>query len=173
MIETMRKRLHKLKEVLGRDTALEPPPKRKTIEERRQEALKYLVEKHLEQKRHEEEYRKKLESYGKIRRWVYKRIVSLKDVGMIIKETIVKPSIMLIMVCSGFFSIWLGTIIGQQVMGFTRYYLSSPINYVFDVLILFPIGFSPGIISITLTYYVEKRKLKKLLEDYGVTKKIL
>jgi hypothetical protein len=173
MIEEVRKRLCRLKEILGGNTAFKPPPKPKTMEERRQEALEYIVKKHFEWKRREEEYRKKLESYGKIRRWAYKRIIGLRDAGMIIKEVIVKPFIMTIMICSCVFSMLLGMTIGQQFSSFTRYYILSPFNYVIDVLVLFPLGFSPGIISIILTYYVEKRKIKRLLEDYGITKKIL
>jgi hypothetical protein len=172
MIDAVRKRLCKLREILGGNSALKPSPKPRTMEERRQDALKYLVEKHFEWKRREEEYRKKLESYGRIRRWVYKRTISLKDAGMIFKETIVKPSIMVIMICSGALSIWLGTTVGQPVINFTRYYVPSPFNYVLDVLILFPVGFSPGITSVILTYYIEKRKVEKLLKDYGVTTKL-
>jgi hypothetical protein len=169
MIEKVRKLLRKLEEILGEKTTLKPPPKRKTMEERRQEALKYLVEKHFEWKKREEDHRKKLESYGKIRRWIYKRSISLKDAGMIIKESIVKPFIMVLLIGSGAFSMWLGTMIGQQITKFTQYYVPSPFNYVLDLFILFPLGFSPCIIGVILSYYIEKRKMKKLLEDYGVT----
>jgi hypothetical protein len=169
MIEEVRKRLSQLKEILRGNAASKVLPKPKTSEERRQEALEYLVEKHFEWKRREEEYRKKLERYGRIRRWIYTRSMSAKSVFVIIREVIVKPSIMTVMICSGFFSIWLGTTVGQQFSKFTLYHTPSPFNYVLDVLVLFPLGFSPGLISIVLTYYVEKRKIKKLLEDYGVT----
>jgi hypothetical protein len=173
MIEEVRKRLCKLKETLRGNATLKAPPKPKTSEERRQEALKYLVEKHFERKRREEEYRKKLESYGRIRRWVYTRSMSVKDAFMVFQEVIVKPAIMTIMICSTLFSIWLGTTVGQQFTKFTIHYIPSPFNYVLDVLVLFPLGFSPGIASVILTYYVEKRKIKRLLEDYGVTAQYL
>jgi hypothetical protein len=169
MLERVRKRLRKQKETLGANAVSKTPPKLKSMEERRQEALKYLVEKHFEWKRREEEYRRKLESYGKVGGWVYKRIMGLKYSVMIFSEIIVKPFIMTVLICSSIFSLLLGMTVGLQFSEFTRHLVMSPFNDVLNVLVLFPLGFSPSILSIILTYYVEKRKVKRLLEDYGVS----
>lgn len=139
-----------------------------TIEKRRREALGYLVEKYFEGKKREEEYLKKLESYGRFRRWLYKRAVSLKYVGIVVKELVVKPSILTMLICSTYFSVWLGTTLGPKVAEFSAMHISHPSKYVLDVLILFPIGFSPAILSIVLSYHMEKKKLKRILENYGI-----
>lgn len=138
------------------------------IEERREEALDYLLETYFESKKREEEWIKKLESYGKVRRWFYKRGMNLKYAGIIVKETVVKPVIIYTIVCSTFFSILLGSAIGPQIAKFTAIYIPHPFGYVLDVLILFPIGFSPGMISVILNYHIEKKKLKRILEDHGI-----
>ena len=178
MAQKMRKSLYKLKKnicsVFKREKSdpefiLEPvlcSPL--TIEKRRKEALGYLVEKYFEGKKREEEYLKKLESYGRFRRWLYKRAVSLKHVGMVVKELMVKPSIITMLICSTYFSVWLGTTLGPKVAEFTAMHISHPSKYVLDVLILFPIGFSPAILSIVLNYHMEKKKLKRALENYGI-----
>jgi len=166
----LKKRLHKIwgKEALGQIIVLKRPDKPEIIEERREKALGYLVEKYLESKRHEEEIRRKLESYGRVRRWVYKRSVQSKDAGMIVREVLVKPVVITLMAFSVFFSILLGMAIGPQIVKFTEVYIPHPFKYVVDVLILFPIGFSPGIISVILNYDIEKKKLKRILEDHGI-----
>lgn len=166
----LKKRLHKIwgKEALGQIIVLKRPDKPEIIEERREKALGYLVEKYFESKRHEEEIRRKLESYGRVRRWVYKRSVQLKDAGMIVREVLVKPAVITLMAFSVFFSILLGMTIAPQIVKFTAVYIPNPFKYVVDVLILFPIGFSPGILGIVLNYYVEKEKLKRTLKNYGI-----
>ena len=178
MAQKIRKGLYKLKRELDRvfkreksdpEFILEPvlfSPL--TIEKRRSEALDYLVEEYFEGKKREEEYLKKLESYGRVRRWLYKRAVSLKYVGMVVKELMVKPSILTTLIFSTYFSVWLGTTLGPKVSDFTAMYISHPSKYVLDVLILFPIGFSPAILSIVLNYHMEKKKLKRTLENYGI-----
>ncbi|MDH5733637.1 MAG: hypothetical protein OEY88_07630 [Candidatus Bathyarchaeota archaeon] len=74
MSEEIRTRLYKLQErfyhVLGKKTLEHnTSPKSsynlKTVEERRREALDYLVEKYFESKKREEEYLKKLKSYAR------------------------------------------------------------------------------------------------------------
>jgi len=174
----IRRRLHKLKqrfyyEVLRKETSehstfLNPPYKPKTIEERREKTLDYLVKKYSELKKREEEYIKKLESYGKIKRWAYKRSRNLKNACIFAKESIVKPSMIFAMTYSTALSMYLGIRTGSQIAKLTSRYIPLPFNYVLDVLILFPIGFSPGILSIILGYYLEKERLKRMLEDYGV-----
>jgi len=177
MSEEIRRGLYKLKElfyykVLGKKTleqnTSESRYKPKTIEERKEEAVDYLVEKYLGSKKREEEYRRKLKSYGKFRRWVFHRIMNLRNACMFVLETFVKPYILFAMAYSTYLSIWFGTKLGPNITKFTQTCVPMPFNHVLDVFILFPIGFSPGILSIILGYYVEKKKLKKILEDYGV-----
>jgi len=178
MSEEIRRRLHKLKErfyyeALGKETlehntVSKPPYKSKTIEERREGALNYLVKKYFELKKREEEYIKKLQSYGRVRRWVYKRSRSLKNAYMFVKESIVEPSIIFAMTYSTALSMYLGIRTGPQIVEFTKGHVPLPFGYVLDVLILFPIGFSPGILSIVLNYYMEKKRLRRILENYAV-----
>ena len=87
---------------------------------------------------------------------------------MFVTEAFVKPNILFAMAYSTYLSIWFGIKLGPSITKFTQTHVSIPFNYVLDVLILFPIGFSPGIVSIILGYYVEKKKLKKILNDYGI-----
>jgi hypothetical protein len=169
-------RLSKLKERLQRAFGKNLPEDafskltfaQKTVEERREEAVTYIVEKYFELKKREEAYIKKLESYGTVRRWLFERSRSIKAADMIFKEIIVKPVIITMMMFSIFLSIILATMVGQEITLLTRMYLPNPFNYVLDVVILFPIGFSPGIMSIVLNYYREKKKLLRLLRDYSL-----
>jgi hypothetical protein len=138
------------------------------IEERRKEAMRYLLKDYFESKKRREDYMRKLESYGKIRRWFYKRSKSLIYAGMFIKEVIAKPVIIFALACSSAFSMWLGMTVGPIVMRFTETYIISPFDYVLNVVVLFPVGFSPAIISIVLSYFQEKKKSKRLLETYGI-----
>jgi len=176
MSEEIRTRLYKLQErfyhVLGKKTLEHnTSPKSsynlKTVEERRREALDYLVEKYFESKKREEEYLKKLKSYGKIRKWAYTGVMNLKGYFVFVKEALVKPFIIAAMTYSTYISIWFGMKFGSHITGFTQMYVPTPINHALDVLILFPIGFSPGILSIILTYYIEKRDLQRILKIHG------
>lgn len=138
------------------------------VEQRRKEAMEYLLRKYLENKKRQEELERKLNNYDPFRRWLYKRWRSLRFAGLVFKEAIAKPVILSAAVCSAVFSIWLGTTISPIIARFTQTYIFYPFNYVVDLLILFPIGFSPVLISITLGYLQEKRKLKRIMENYGV-----
>jgi len=178
MTERIRKYIRKLKKALygfflkenpRSNMVLKPLSKSVvTLEERRGKALTYLVENYFETKKREEEYLRKLESYGRFRRWCYEKGNSLKYIGMVVKELIVKPSIITMMLCSTYLSIWLGITIGPRITRFTEMHIAYPFSYVFDVLILFPIGFFPGILSIILKYHIDKKKLRRILENYGV-----
>ncbi|MDH5481625.1 MAG: hypothetical protein OEY22_01910 [Candidatus Bathyarchaeota archaeon] len=177
MLGRIQRSLYKLKKLLLKvhekdgleePSALASLSRRKTVEERREEAVTFIIEKYFDLKKREEDYLRKLESYGRFRRWIFEKSRSLRTAGMIFKETVVKPSIIVMMVFSCFFSIWLGTVVGQPTTKFTQTYVPFPFNYALDVLILFPIGFAPGILSIVLSYYWEKKKLLRLFQDYGV-----
>ena len=178
MSEDIRTRLYKLQErfyrkVLGKKTPEHnTSPKSsynpKTVEERRREALNYLVEKYFESKKREEEYLKKLKSHGKIWKWTYIGVMNLKGYFIFVKEALVKPFIIAAMTYSTYISIWFGMKFGSHITRFTQTYVPTPINHALDVLILFPIGFSPGILSIILTYYMEKRDLQRILKMHGL-----
>jgi hypothetical protein len=157
-----------MKETLEDNTVLKSSYAPKTMEERREKALNYLVEKYFESKKREEELQKKLERYGRVRRWIYKRSITLKNVGTFVKETVVKPVIIYTLACSSVFSMYLGMTIGSQIIKFIESYVPPPFSFVLEVLFLFPIGFSPSILSIVLNYYLEKKKLKRMLEEYGI-----
>lgn len=156
------------KETLEHDTVLKPPYK-PTWEERRKEAMEYWVKEYYESKMREEKLRKKLESYGKVRRWAYKRIRNLKVDGMIVKETVVKPLGMTIAAMSGFFSLILAASTAPKIVKFIHSVVPFPYNVVIDVIVTFPIGFSPGIIAEGLyVYYVKKEIKKRLKKDYRI-----
>lgn len=139
-----------------------------TIEERRGEALDYLVEKHFQTKEREEECLRRLESYGFVRRWFFKKSNGFRYGATVVKELMVKPSIMVTMIFSTALSVLLGIIIGPQVVKFTAMCIPNPAKYVVDVLILLPTGFSPGIASVILNYHFEKKKMLRMLENYGL-----
>ena len=139
-----------------------------TLEERRREAMDYLVAKYYESKKREEDYIKKIRSYGKIRRWTYQIFQSIKEFLFFIKEIIAKPVIITLMAYSTYISLWFGTKYGPYVSRLTKMYIPSPLNHILDLLILFPIGFLPGILSILFTYYVQKRELRRILQTYNL-----
>ncbi len=139
-----------------------------TLIERREKALDYLVKNYFEVKKREEEHKKKMESYGTIRGWVYERSMNLKNILTFMTRTIVKPSIMLLMTYSTALSLYLGMRVGPQIAQLTGRYIPHPFNYIFDVFIIFPIGFSPGILSVVLNYHLEKKTLNRILKEYGL-----
>ncbi len=139
-----------------------------TLVRRRAEALDYLVKNYFETKKREEEYIEKMERYGTVRRWIYRRSMNLKNNLTFVTRTILKPSIMMLMIYSTALSLYLGTRVGPEIAEFTRRYVPQPFNYMLDVLVIFPIGFSPGILSIAMNYYLEKKMLNRILQEYGV-----
>lgn len=141
----------------------------KNSEERREEAFQYLVKKYYESKMREEESRKRLESYGRFRRWIYKRTKNFKIAGMIVKEIVIKPVGLALMVVSGWFSSVLTIFISPKVIEFIDSIVPSPYNQVVGVVAMFPIGFSPIIIAVvSYAYYVNREIKKRLKEDYGI-----
>lgn len=141
----------------------------KDTEKRREEAMKYLVKKYYESKIREEEFRKKLESYGRLRRWISRRSSNLKIAGMIVKEIIVKPVGMTIAIMSVAFSLILAASTSPKIVEFIDRIVPFPCNVVIGVIVTFPIGFSPAIIAIvSYTYYINKEIKKRLKEDYGI-----
>ena len=116
------------------------------MKKRREEALDYLVTKYYESKISEEELRKRLESYGRVKRWFYRRSMDLKDVGMIVKESVVKPVGIAIMSMSGFFSLILAISTAPKIIRFIDSVVPFPYNVVIGLVVTFPIGFSPMII---------------------------
>jgi len=140
----------------------------KNVEKRREEAMEYLVKKYYESKIHEEELRKKFESYSRIRRWIYKRGMNLKDAGMIFKEIIVRPFGLIIASGSGLFSWYLALRTAPNIHRFIDSIVPSPWNSVIG-LITVPIGWSPLIIAEGLyVYYTQREIRKRLKEDYGI-----
>lgn len=140
----------------------------KSLEKRRRVAVDYLVNKHFEYKEREEEYLRRLENYGKLRRWLHIRYTSLRRRFTFTLDTIIKPSILIALTYSTVLSVWIGSRFGSGITKLTITYIPNPLNYIFDILILFPIGFSPALLSIYLNYYLQKQLLKRELEYYGI-----
>jgi len=132
------------------------------MEGRRKKALDYLVEKFYESKMREEEHRRKLESYGRVRGWFYKRSRNLRDAGMIFKEVILKPVGMALGVSSSVLSYLLAVSTAPKIHRFTN-------NVVVGGIITFSIAFCPIIIAESLyAHYVSKEVKKRLREEYGI-----
>lgn len=139
-----------------------------TLEERRKEAIDYLVENYFETKKREEAYLKKLQKHGILTKWIYRTSRNLENAFAFALNAVVKPSVMALMVYSTALSMYMGIRAGPQIARLTETIVPHPFNYGFDVLILFPIGFLPGILSIILGYYLEKKRLERILLQYGI-----
>ncbi|MGD8565847.1 MAG: hypothetical protein PVF96_05820 [Candidatus Bathyarchaeota archaeon] len=174
MSDEIRKSLGKLigrssGNVMGNSRVLRKNYEPEIIEERREEALNFLVNDYFEKKKTEEEYLKKIQSHGVFIRWLYKSGRSVRNGLVFIRETIVRPTIIAIMLYSTALSLYLGIRVGSEIARLTGIYFPFPLNNILDVLIIFPIGFSPGILSITLGYFVEKKKIERVIIDYGIS----
>jgi hypothetical protein len=180
MTEEIKRRFYGLKkrlyQVFDKDSSKEMergivfkrPDSPEVIEKRRKEAMEYWVKKYHEDKRYKEELERKLGDMGSVDRWFYKRWLGLKDAGMVVKEGIIKPVGITSLMLSGGLSILLGITAGPYVTKFTGMYIPYPSNYILDVFILFPIGFTPGMLSIIGNYYLERKREKRMLKNYGL-----
>lgn len=141
----------------------------KTWEERRAKAISFLINTWIDSKRREEEYRKRMGSYGVFRRWLYRRAKNLKNVGMVVKEIILKPIAMFLATSSGGISLYVGTRFGSDFIKFVEHYIPPPYGVILYVPSLFCIGFLPPlIIPSILLYYTVKKEVKARLQEYGV-----
>lgn len=139
------------------------------MEKRRKEAMEYLVKKYHESKKREEELKRKLESYSRVRLWMYERSMNLKDACMMFKELVVKPVGITIAVLSGFPSLILAASISPKITQLIDNAFPFPYNEVINIFVCFPIGFAlPMIAEVSYAYYVNKEAKKRLKEDYGI-----
>lgn len=183
MAEKIRSGLYRLKERVYELVGREPLKKEtvewntdsksshipKTSEKRREEAMGYLVKKYYESKMREEEFRKKLESYGRVRRWVYERSRNLQDAGMIVKETVGRPLFWASVALSGWVYMTIVPQITPKIMKFVDSVVPPPYNGPINVVLCFPVGFSFLVVPPAIYAYKVKRELKKRLrEDYGI-----
>lgn len=140
-----------------------------THEKRRKKALDDLVKKYLESKKREEALRRKLESYGFIRRWIYKRRAGLKQTFRFLKEAVVKPFFVIAFAFSGWITAMLATSVMPIVGPIIEVSVPLPFNYVLVFLLATCIVFSPFIISLEIyRYFQVKREKKMLREEYGI-----
>jgi len=179
MEEKQKTRLYKLKKILRisrkKSQKKETPEPSIRIDEpnlhekRREEALKYVLKKHFESKKREEELRKKLESYGRVRRWLYERWLKLKNIGFIFKQIVVKPLAMLLAIGSGGPSMVLAIIVRPHIVRFLSLFFPSLFSDLLGGITTFFIGFSPIFISLTsYTYYLDRQMEKRLREEHGM-----
>lgn len=139
------------------------------MEGRRQEALEYLVKNYYESKIHEQKLRKKLESYGRLRRWVYRRSSELRVTGMIFKQVIIKPVGIALCFISGWLTPILAFSVTPGIVRFIDSIVPVPYNAVVDIIVTFPIPFSPLVIAWGLyIHHLKKVIEKRLKEDYGI-----
>ncbi|MFP3985502.1 MAG: hypothetical protein ACLFU9_06010 [Candidatus Bathyarchaeia archaeon] len=136
-----------------------------TLEKRRKEALEALVRKYYESKEHEEKFRRKLESYSLIRKWVYLRSVSLKQTLGFLKDVVVKPFFIGMLSISGFISALLATSIMPKAGPLIERSIPFPLNYLTVALLATSIAFSPFIISLEVYRYHEVKREKKILQE--------
>lgn len=138
-------------------------------EKRVEKAIEYLVEKHYESKKREEELRKKLEGYGTVRKWIYENSIKLKDGCDIFKQIILKPIGMTIAIGSGGLSMLLAITVRPMIVKLVGTHLPSSYGEVLGGITAFFIGFSPMFMSLSLyAYYVNKQIKKRLKEEYGI-----
>ena len=156
-------------DAMGSNRVLRNSYEPEIIEERREVALDYLVKNYFEKKKLKEEYLRKIQSHGPFIRWFYRSSRSIKSTLLFIKETVIRPTVIAIMMYSTALSLYVGMRIGPEIAKLTGTHFPYPLNYLLDVLIIFPIGFSPGILSIVLGYYVEKKKIERIIIDYGIS----
>ena len=143
-------------------------PKRKTMEECRKEALDYLVKEYHESIKREEELRKKLEGYGRLRRWIYRKSMDLKVRGMVLKEVVIKPVGVTLVFMSGLFSWYLATATAPKIHKFIDNLVPPPLNKIVSLTTL-PIGWTPVIILGGYYLYVTEKEINtRLKEDYGL-----
>jgi hypothetical protein len=182
MADRVRKAISKLKNQLGRfsisqsteqkriASARKSPTSIRSLEERRAEALKHIVKKHREMKRREEELRKKLESYGRMQRWLYRRRAGLQQSWSFFKDFVVKPISIGLFGVSGMFSAILATVTMPRAAPLIQRLLPFPLLY-YPIIFLLAIciAFSPFIVSMEAYRHVEmERQRKRLREEHGI-----
>lgn len=139
------------------------------IEQRRKEALEHLVKKYFETKRREEELRRKLESYGKVKRWLYEKRIGAMQTLSFLRDAVVKPVFLGIFGLSGVFSAILATSIMPSAALFISSIIPFPLDYPVVILLAVCIAFSPFIVSMELYRHFEmKREKKRIREEYGI-----
>lgn len=136
------------------------------FEARRAEALKYLVEKFIESKVREEELRRKMESYGKLRLWAYKLGIKLKTIGFVVKEIVLKPVAIAVAAISILISTIIAIIIRPLVVAFMSAYLPTQISDVIGGITAFLVAWSPEIIASILYTRHLSNFIRERLQDY-------
>ena len=138
-------------------------------EKRRKEAAEFLVRKYYESKRREEELRKKLESMGKVRRWVYKRITDFKDYSSFFKDAVGTPVGLVVYCLTPFMAAIVTSASIWRIAPLIELNVPFPLNYAAIFITATGLAFSPFIISLEIYDYREtKRKKKRLREEYGI-----
>ena len=140
-----------------------------THEKRRRKALDDLVRKYLESKKREEDLKRKLESYGFVRRWIYKRRAGLKQTFSFLREALVKPFFIMAFAFSGWITAILATSIMPVLGPIIEANVPFPFNYTIVFFLATCIVFSPFIISLEIyRHFQVKRERKILKEEYGI-----
>ena len=163
-IKRLLKRLYSRNEPEYVDTSVP-----KTPEERRKEAMDYLVEKYYEGKEREEKRRIKLESMGRFERLLYEGSEWTKGKLFSFKELVVKPVGLTAAILFSTYGVTLlatGTM--YKITEEINRYVPYPLNYPATFFVANAIIFSPFIISFGLYARREKKREKQMLKEYGI-----
>jgi hypothetical protein len=162
------KRLLKRSSASGKGSLEDVPSK--TVEERRDEALKYLVTDYHRTKERREELRRRIERMGPIRRRLYKGYVALKEVGYTFKEIVIKPIGLALFTFSGAASVLCATCVMPEAANIIDHTIPFPFNLPIVFTLANGIVFSPFIVSFELYSRREMNREKKILrDDYGIS----
>jgi len=161
------KRLLKRSSTLGRLTVEDT--RLRSMDERRKEALNYLVVDYQKSKERREELQRRIEGMNPVMRLFYRSYLSVRSFLFVFLEIVAKPMGLVAFTFSGSISV----LIANYVMyGAARYINSAvpfPLNYPTTFVLATCIVFSPFIISFEVYSRRERNRERKMLkEEYGI-----
>ncbi len=133
--------------------------------------MDYIVRQHYSAKRQQEEFRRKLASYGKFRAFLYKRGRSLdlrlRVLTDVLLELVIKPLGITLIALSGLASFYLATQTAPTIHAIIDGVLPFPYNKIVGTITV-PIGWIPVLaVGGYVSYKTERETRKRLKEEHG------
>lgn len=133
--------------------------------------MDYIVRQHYDAGRRQEEFRRKLESYGKFRAFLYERGRGLnlrfRVLMEVLLELVIKPLGITLVALSGLGSFYLATQTAPKLHAFIDGILPFPYNKIIGTVTV-PIGWIPVlVVGGYVSYKTEKETRKRLKEEHG------
>jgi hypothetical protein len=165
--------LSRLKRLLRRSSALEEMVLEDTqprpMDERRREALSYLVIDYRKSKERMEELQRRIESMNPIIRLFYKGYLSIRSFAFVFAELVAKPLGLALLTFSGSISVLIANYVMYDAARFIDRVVPFPLNYPTTFLLATCIVFSPFIVSFEVYSRRERDRERKMLkEEYGI-----